>query len=444
MGLFDKWFGSSSSKKDNQPNIRFGRYSDSYKSPEQLDFWDKANKQFDKKEFLDSYESFFTYLGDKKEENVTFNREGDTLNFELLQGSKKITGSANNEFVKASTSVVKSDRLNVGFMRRLIEQNYAFKYAKFCLNDKDEVTMKFNSYTIDGSPYKLYYALKEMAINSDKQDDLLANEFEMLHQIDTDHTKEIPASEKQIKYKHTQKWIAETLTKIDGMDSTKYAGGITFLLLYLIYKLDYLIQPEGFMMESLEKCHNIYFTRDNKTSEQKSIELIKELKKIQERTEEELSKELYKVKSTFGITTPSGHEQVAGAIDSELPKMDWYKDNDYPEVAVSIPGYVAGYNLFNFAVLQPDREYFHMLIEILESEYFKELGIDNGYVNDKGQLEKGNIREEIHAIAKSNTKKYPKLAPNTKELRFDNLPEFAKSFMLMVKVLDLKPAEKKA
>lgn len=443
MGLFDRWFGSST-KKDNQPNIRFGRYSDSYKSPEQLDFWDKANKQFDKKEFLDSYDSFFNYLGDTEKGNVSFKREGDVLTFELLQGSKKITGTANNEFVKARTAVVKSDRLNVGFMRRLIEQNYGFKYAKFCLNDQDEVTMKFDTFTIDGSPYKLYYALKEMAINSDKQDDLLANEFEMLHQIDTDHTKPVPDQEKQIKHKYTQKWIADTLALIDGMDRTKYAGGVTFLLLYLIYKLDYLVQPEGFMMETLEKCHHIYFARDEKTSEQKSIALIKELKKIQERSFEDLSKELYRVKSTFGITTPSGHEQVAGAIDGELPKMDWYKDNDHPQVAISIPGYVAGYNMFNFAVPQPDREYFHLLIEVLESDFFKELGIDNGYVGENGQLNKSAIRDEIHSVAKSNTKKFPKLAPNTKELRFDTLPEFSKSFMTMVKVLDLTPAPKPA
>jgi len=444
MGLFDKWFGSSSSKKENQPNIRFGRYSDSYKTPEQLEFWDKANKQFDKKEFLDSYDSFFQYLADPKTKNVTYSREGDQINFELLQGSKKISGAANNQFVKAKTTVVKSDRLNVGFMRRLIEQNYSFKYAKFCLNDNDEVTMKFDTFTIDGSPYKLYYALKEMAINSDKQDDLLSNEFEMLHQIDTDHTEAIPENEKNIKHKYTQKWIAETLARIDEMDRTKYAGGVTFLLLNLIYKLDYLIQPEGFMMETLEKCHNIYFARDNKTSEQKSIVLIKELKKIQERTSEDLGKELYSVKSTFGITTPSGHEQVAGTINGELPKMDWYKDNEYPLVAVSIPGYVAGYNMFNFAVPQPDREYFHLLFEILESDYFKELGIDNGYVNDKGQLQISVIRDEIHAIAKSNTKKFPKLAPITKDIRFDLLTEFAKSFTFMIRDLDLTPATKKA
>jgi len=443
MGLFDRWFGSST-KKDSQPNIRFGRYSDSYKSPEQLEYWEKANKQFDKKEFLESYDNFFKYLGDPAEENLTYRKDGDQIHFELLQGSKKITGTANTQSVKAQTTVVKSDKLNVGFMRRLIEQNYAFKYTKFCLNESNEITMKFDTYTIDGSPLKLFYAFKEMAINADKQDDLLANEFEMLYQIDTDHTIPIPDSEIQIKHKYTQKWIAETITRIEGMDRTKYSGGVTFLLLYLIYKLDYLIQPEGFMMETLEKCHHIYFSRDNKTSEQKSIELIKELKKIQERSVEDLGKELYKVKSTFGITTPCGHDQVVGAIEGELAKMDWYKDNEYPDVAISIPGYVAGFNLFNFAVPQPDREYFHLLIEILESEYFKALGIDNGYVNQDGKIDKSAVRDEIHAIVKSNIKKFPKLAPSTKELKFKNLPEFAKSFMLMVKALNLTPAKKSA
>ncbi len=441
MGLFDRLFGTTTKKKK-QPNIRFGRYSDSYKTPDQLDAWEASVKKFDKKEHLESYDSFFQYLKDPKQNNVSHSKDGENIHFELLQGSKKITGIAGPNMVSAKTTVVKCDRLNVGFMRRLMEKNYSLKYSKFCLNEDNSICMKFDTHTIDGSPFKLYYALKEMSINADKQDDLLVNEFEMLHTVDTGHIEQLPELEKNVKYAHSQKWIKQTIERIESMDSTKYAGGITFLLLYLIYKLDYLIQPEGFMMESLERCHNLYFARDNKSSEQKSLDLIKELKKLLDRTEEDFNKEMYKVNSTFGITTPSSHEQVIGTIDGELSKMDWYKDNSFPEVAVSIPGYIAGYNLFNFAVPQPDREYLHLLIEIIEHEYFVALGIDNEYVDESGKVNKSNIKNEIAEIAKSNNRKYPKLNPNTGLLNFSSMPEFAKSFMLMVKALDHTEAEK--
>jgi len=69
MGLFDRIFGANVND-DNQPDIRFGRYSDSYKTPEQYDAWDSALEKFDKKEYLDAYKDFFFYLKDEEEDNV--------------------------------------------------------------------------------------------------------------------------------------------------------------------------------------------------------------------------------------------------------------------------------------------------------------------------------------------------------------------------------------
>ena len=48
MGFFDKIFGTTIEKLP-QPDIRFGRYSDSYKSKEQYAAWDKSLELFEKK-----------------------------------------------------------------------------------------------------------------------------------------------------------------------------------------------------------------------------------------------------------------------------------------------------------------------------------------------------------------------------------------------------------
>ena len=99
MGLFDRFFGGSKEPVA-QPDICFGRYSDSYKSTEQYDAWDRALEKFEAEDYLGAYEDFFTYLRDEQEDNVRFKRENGVIEFEIFQGSKKITGIADQRKIK--------------------------------------------------------------------------------------------------------------------------------------------------------------------------------------------------------------------------------------------------------------------------------------------------------------------------------------------------------
>ena len=68
-------------------------------------------------------------MRDVHEDNVRFwDNEKDGIEFEIFQGSVKIIGCANAEKVRAEAKVVRTDALNVSFMRRLIEQNFELKY----------------------------------------------------------------------------------------------------------------------------------------------------------------------------------------------------------------------------------------------------------------------------------------------------------------------------
>ena len=66
-------------------------------------------------------------------------------------------------------------------MRRLVESNYVLEYSRYGLDDDDNLVIKFDTSALDASPYKLYYALKEVAANADKQDDLLLDEIGRAH-----------------------------------------------------------------------------------------------------------------------------------------------------------------------------------------------------------------------------------------------------------------------
>ena len=441
MGLLERLFGSSSTPEP-QPDISFGRYSDSYKGDQNFQAWNDSLRLFEDEKYLESYEAFFKYLRDEHEDNVRYWEEDGGMRFEFYQGSKKITGTANHDKLKAEARIARTQSLNVGFMRRLIEKNFSLKYSRFALDANDNLTIVFDTYSLDGSPYKLYYALKEVATNADKQDDLLLDEFRMLEAVETSHLTQLPQPEKEAKYTFITNAIRKVMEEIDEnkLDRDQYPGGIAYLLLDLVYMLDYLVKPEGYMMETLEHAHRVYFKKDGRTTALKNINLQKELQKLLKRPRDEFFKEMYRVKSTFGITNPVNHDRVVSFIDGELHHMDWYLDNGYPNVAMAIPGYIVGYCLFNYAIPKPDHDLFHLYYQITQAEYFRDLGFSVPF-RDGDRLNKRAIRKAIEEIVEENGRNFSRLHPSYSSLQYESLPSFAKSFLHMVRQLDMTKSD---
>ncbi len=443
MGLFDGWFGQAEDKVE-QPNIKFGRYSDSYKKENQYAAWQESLEKFDDGHHFDAFEDFFDYLSDPEKENVTYQRLGDThFNFEFFQGSKKIKGYSDGRKFRAEAKVVKATQPNVGFMRRLLEKNFELKYSRFGLDDNGDVVIVFDTYLLDGSPQKLYYALNELATQSDKLDDLLVDEFDMLEPIETDHIRNLPEAEKEIKYQFIIQSVRQVLDNIDHgkLDANIYPQAVGYQLLNLIYKLDYLISPEGFMMELFERLNRDYFQEDGKSVIEKNNAFKKELENLIQRPSSKFSLEMYDTLSTFGLTQVVNHEKFTGFIGEVLKEYDWYAKNKHLDVAMAIPGYIVGYGLFYWAVPQPDRELLHLYYEIMESDYFASLGFKHDFLDEKGRFNKSAIKKEIQYIIKRNKKRYEGLSADTSLLDFDNHHEFARSFLLMMKDMDVIPVD---
>ncbi len=444
MGLFERIFKRQNREETPQPAIRFGRYSDSYKTSGNYKSWDVALEKFEQEDYLDCYIEFFKYLRDEEEDNVKWWEEDGGVRFEIYQGSKKIAGFADDKKLKAEAKVAHTESLNVGFMRRLIEQNFSLKYSRFALDADQNITIIFDTYNLDGSPYKLYYALKEVATNADKQDDLLLDEFQVLLPVDSSHLEMVPEPEKEIKFQFIQEQIKAALDEMakGDLSAEQYPGAMAYLLLNLVYKLDYLIKPEGYMMESLERSHRLYFAKDGKTTAQKNQLLVRDLKKLLARPKENFFKEMYRVKATFGITTPVNHDRVVSFIDSELNNMDWYREHGHDYYALSVPGYIVGYCMFNYAVPKPDRDLFHLYFQVIEAAYFQKLGFTYEYYNaQENRLNKKAIKRAIDRIVVENKSQYYKLSPSSGSLQFDTLLSFAKSFLLMIRNLDLTKAD---
>lgn len=440
MGLFDRLFRSSNTSASNASlDIKFGRYTDSYKTPLNYQAWEQSLALFEEQKYLDAYRAFFQYLRDEREDNVRWWTDNGVLRFEFFQGSKKITGFANDNKFQAESKIAFSEALNVGFMRRLIERNFILQFSRFALDPQNHLIILFDTPRVDASPHKLYMALRELATNADKQDDLLLDEFKMLQAVEADHLQEIPLLEKEAKYHFIQESIQTTLREIQEgpLNREQYPGAVAYLLLNLVFKLDYLVKPEGYMMEELERIQRQYFTKDNKSNIDKNLLLAKDLQKLSERPKEEFFKEMYRVRSTFGITTPVTHDKLVALIDTELPQMDWYCDNGYQSVALAITGYIVSSGLFNYALPKPDRDLLHLYMQIMEGAYFRALGFKNDFIDTASGLpNRRSIRRAVEDIVEENRDQFPRFNPRLGEVDFSSLPKFCRTYLLMVKGLE--------
>lgn len=438
MNFFKNIF-SSKSVETADPNIKFGRYSDSYKSEEKYDHWDKSVEHFENKEYFACYQLFFDYLKDDKSDNVHITDDGEKLEFVIYQGSKKITGYTSKDKIFAESKIAKTNSLHIGFLRKLVEMNFNLRYCRFALDPDRNITMVFNSYYLDTSPYKLYYALKELSTFSDKQDDILLKEFQELEKINTGHTREISAKEKASKYKFLIEKCNEAITEYNTgkLNKVNYPGGISYFLLSIVYKLDYLLKPEGNTMSAFEQIHQNFFSNNGVSAHKKNEQIIKSIIKIHKTTEEDFNSEIYEVLSTFGVTSPTSYQQYTTFLEGEIINMDWYVDNKYKKIAVAIPDYIVGFSLFNYALPAPLKHLLHFFYEIKEEQFFKDLEFDSSYRTPDGFNAKA-IRKKLSWIMKNYHSDFPMFYPNSKTLDFSNEINFWKSYLLMTKNLDLR------
>jgi hypothetical protein len=437
MRFFDR-LARMMGKSNHVPMIKMGRYSDAYKHPGNYAAWESALALFDEGKYLDAYSRFLEYLRDPVEDNVRYSCNEETVHFELFQGSKRVIGTAGAHKVRVEAKIARPQELLVGLMHSLVEKNYALKFCRFALDGDGDVCIIFDSFTLDGSPYKLYHALKELASNADKLDDLLLDEFSRLQKISDAPIEEIPLAEKEVKYRFVVGEIQKIKAAMeDGpVNKSQYPGAYAYLLLHLMYKLDYLTEPQGVMMETLERMHRIFFSSDGKSPIEKNRILDKELDGLVARTRDLYFKEMYNVRCTFGITTPVHHERIVHFIEAELPNMDWYLDNGHEAIALAIPGYIVGYSLFNYAPPRPVKNLLQLFYAVTEPKYFADLGYTFVFYSpDTRVLHARAIKKAVAQIIEENRIAFPKLRAASDSLNFVSLSAFAKSFLLMIKDL---------
>lgn len=426
--MLGKIFGISKKKTEVSSGLPVGRYSDNNKTPEQMKNWDESESLYKEGKYLESIEQFFLYLRDPLANNVVFEKTGNGFEFQISQGSKIIRGSGNETHMQAKAMLARMEQVSVPVMRRLLEHNYILYYSRFSFQD-NKIVMQFDSEIETANPNKLYYALKELCTTSDKQDDLLIRDFASLEAFDAGHIQEVPVEEKEARYAAMHQWIDEALEQVKKLDPEKYSGAVSYLVLALVYRIDYLVMPEGALMNELEKIQAIYFKKDNLTAFEKNHLMLEELNKFRLHSKEEFFKSIFRSIYTFSIRQPKSQQVIRDAISNANKNVDWYRDNNHPDIARQISEYGISYCQFAFSLPHPLTALFSLFMQVNYPDYFRLLGYsDQLYDTAEKRINKVAVENAVRAVIRQGKAKFKQLSFPYSEIKYDNLVNFNYSY----------------
>lgn len=419
-----------------EPKLKFGRYSDSHKDDIQIEYWNKALSTFEEKKYLEAYDFFFKYIADEDEGNVQYENKGDKIEFKIQQGSKVIEGYFDKDFCHASAVVAQFKKPSVVFMRKLLEFNYQLKYSRYSL-DGNNIKLSFHSSTIDGSPEKLYYALREVATHADRQDDILISEFESLSQLDNEFIVPIAEEVKEIKHRYINIWINQAFNLINQLDSNQNDQIIAQILVCTAFKIDYLVVPHGKLMNQIEKIQHTHLVPDGASRTEKNDTIIKIFDKILQTPKAEIFDELYATKATFGVTQPAAHEYIFKFISEESPKSSYIKNQQQYQIHSFIQEYLIQHILYYWGVNPPTQALLHLLIRVINDTYFVELGFKPALFEPMNKnLNQKAILVKIDEIVKMGKERYKHFEIDKNNIKFDSIPLFVESVLEQIKILN--------
>lgn len=398
MSLFRAWFSRSTSAAQPAPQLPFGRFTDRDKTERQQQSFTRAVDGFERQQYLDAYRHFFEYLRQPGSHNPTYDERRGQLHFRLQQGSQRISGLGDARRFRATADLAPLKNLPDGLLRELLHENYFLRHARFAISEREQLCLVFDTPAATASPDKLYRALSELALRADELDDLL-------RQGPPPDAPALPERVVATRVRHLRTRIERTLDELAAgkLLPDGYPGTRTFILMGLCYELDYLTRPEGFVRQTFENLHRDYIAYGPQRAAAFNALAETELRKILARTDAELHGEFYGTRHVFGRTEPVNREFPRNFIRAQIGAGDWFALNGYPRVPRHVAGYLAGHLLFRYAPEAGLRTQLHRFFQVLEPDYFRELGLEVPFFRANGSADARQLRRTFGGDAEPET-----------------------------------------
>jgi hypothetical protein len=414
----------------------YGRGVHSLPNPNEHELFEKASESFIRGDRLKGYDYFLsslTHIGNSK--HLTYTVYEDKITFELLQGCAIVRGTVTEDLLIATAVIAKSIDLHVALKRRFLERNFQLTYARFC-NKEGILTLKLYLDNATITPHKIFFPLREIALNADFEKEMLSGEFKEITLLENDNVHYLTQDQYVRLYGWMLKWIDQTKQSLQGLLANDNTGMVSFSYLALLLQIDYLLIPRKKMAKDIAEKVGGYFMDDEKLTEDKNADLQSYLSELETIKIEEFSTQIYRGEYTFSPFDQAMHEEIVSFIDESLLKVKWYKSNHSSYVIGAIYRYIALYILYNYGLHPTLRTLMHLHVQVYTSDFFEDMGETRLYTPATNQFDKGRIHNCIDSAIIPYQNRYKGLKNFSDLLNYTDLDNFSQSFYLQIKNLD--------
>jgi len=418
---------------------KYGRGIHALPNPQEKELFEKASEAFIRGETVSGYEFFLSSLLHDETSaafpHLTIERQEEELTFRLFQGSALINGLVRPDYFEAHAEIAVTDALHVAAKRRFLERNFQLTYAKFSnIDGIIRLSIKLDNTTI--TPQKIFYPLREIALNADFEKEFIAAEFDASLLLEYTHLIPLPQPKTERYHAIMKKWISQTKQSLIGLLSNDNTGMASFSYLALLLQIDYLLIPHRRMAKNINEKINGYFLDDEKMTEDKNAELESYLSELETMDIATFGTQFYDSAYTFSPFEPAMHDEIAAFIEESLNKVRWYKNNHANYVISVIYRYIALYILYNYGLHPSLRSLLHLHIEVYCSDFFEGEGEVPLYDPLSRTFQKHLIAERIARAVEPFQSRYKGLRNFAEALNYTDLDHFSQSFYLQIKNLD--------
>lgn len=417
----------------------YGRGIHALPNPDEKELFDRASEAFISGDILSGYECFLSSIVHQgngiSTPHLSIVRSHDSLTFALYQGYALIKGFVSETALEAHADIALSEKLHVATKRRFLERDFQLTYCRF--SDAEgiiKLSIRLDNATI--TPQKIFYPLREIALNADFEKEFIAGEFDESVLLDTAHLLPIEQEKIESNYAFMQQWIKETRQSLIGLLSNDNTGMTSFSYLALLLQIDYLLLPHKKMAKNISEKINGYFMDDEKLTEDKNADLEQYLSELSTMDIESFSTQFYDAAYTFSPFEQAMHDEIAAFIDESLGKVRWYKNNRSNYVIPVIYRYISLYVLYNYGLHPSLRALLHLHVEVYASEFFKSAGEIPLYDPDTKTFKETLIAQRIREAIEPYISRYKGLSNFSEHLNYSDMNHFSQSFYLHVKNLD--------
>jgi hypothetical protein len=419
------------------PNVpHYGRGVHSLPNPDEHELFEKASEAFIRGDRLKGYDFFLsslTHIGNTK--HLIYTVYDDKITFELLQGYAIVRGIITETSLKATALIAPVSQLHVSIKRRFLERNFQLTYARFS-NMDGILTLKLHLDNASITPHKIFFPLREIALNADFEKEMIAGEFTEIPLNEADNIQYLEPEEYIRLYRWMLKWIDQTKKSLQGLLANDNTGMVSFSYLALLLKVDYLLIPRKKMAKDIAEKVGSYFMDDEKSTEDKNADLQNYLAELETIKIETFSTQIYRAEYTFSPFDQAMHEEIVSFIEESLLKVKWYKSNHSSYVIGAIYRYIALYILYNYGLHPTLRTLMHLHVQVYESDFFEDMGEPLLYSPSSKQFNKSRIHNFIDSAIIPYQKRYKGLKNFSDLLNYTDLDNFSQSFYLQIKNLD--------